>query len=52
LGGCIALVVFSVVWILMPGGKTELLALISDLRSARRRKAVGIPDPEPAAVAD
>jgi len=35
--GCIvALVVFPAIWLFMPGGRTELLALISDVRAAAR----------------
>jgi O-antigen/teichoic acid export membrane protein len=38
LGGMVALPAFCAAWILMPGGKAQLIGLASDLRSAFRRK--------------
>jgi PST family polysaccharide transporter len=52
MGGCLALVVFSGVWILIPGGRAELMSLVSDLRSTRQRKGLGIKDAETAGIAD
>lgn len=34
----VALIVFSGAWLLMPGGKAELMGLVSDLRSALQKK--------------
>jgi PST family polysaccharide transporter len=51
LGCLIALVVFPVIWLLMPGGKTELIALISDLRAAVQGKVTRIETTEPVAIA-
>jgi PST family polysaccharide transporter len=39
LGALAAAVLFPTVWLLMPGGKNELLDLFSDLRSVVRRKS-------------
>lgn len=52
LGGMTALAVFSGIWILLPGGKTELVAFASDLRSALRRKVSRVVIAEPAAALD
>jgi PST family polysaccharide transporter len=51
MGSIVALAVFPGVWLLMPGGKTELIALISDLRAAVQRKVNPIDSVERAAVA-
>ncbi|MES2692299.1 MAG: lipopolysaccharide biosynthesis protein [Verrucomicrobiota bacterium] len=39
LGAVVAFLVFAATWLLLPGGRSELLSLISDLRNALRRKA-------------
>jgi PST family polysaccharide transporter len=51
-GACVSLAVFSTVWLLIPGGRAELMSLVSDLHFTRRQKELGIKDGEPAAVAD
>ena len=38
LGGLVALTVFPLTWVLMPGGKAELADLLSDVRSALHRR--------------
>jgi O-antigen/teichoic acid export membrane protein len=38
LTGLVALIVFSGAWMLMPGGKAELMGLVADLRSALQKK--------------
>ena len=38
LSSLVALVVFSGAWMLMPGGKAELMGLVADLRSALQKK--------------
>jgi O-antigen/teichoic acid export membrane protein len=48
-GGCAAGVVFFGIWLLLPGSKTELKDLISDLRSALQQKKIGIKIIEPVA---
>ena len=51
--GCVAaLVIFPALWMLMPGGRSELLALVSDVRSALRRKVSGKQPAEPVPAAN
>jgi PST family polysaccharide transporter len=40
LGSLIGALVFLGAWMLMPGGKTELMSLVSDVRSALQRKGI------------
>lgn len=53
LGGCVAMVIFPTAWLLLPGGKAELMGLASDLLSAlQKRKAKRTKPVEPVSVAD
>jgi hypothetical protein len=52
LGCCLAIVIFPAAWMLMPGGKDDLKALINDLRTAFQQKATGLGVADPVAVAD
>jgi O-antigen/teichoic acid export membrane protein len=47
LGSVVALVIFPAFWMLMPGGRSELMALASDVRSALQRKVSGKKTVEP-----
>jgi hypothetical protein len=51
LTGLVALIVFSGAWMLMPGGKAELMGLVADLRSALQKKTVRATTLETIAVA-
>lgn len=50
--GVVAAVTFLGTWILLPGGKAELISLVSDIRSALQRKVAtrARPEAEPAIV--
>ena len=48
LGSVVSLVIFPALWMLMPGGRSELMALASDLRSVLQRKVSGKKTVEPA----
>ena len=48
----VAVAVFACVWMMMPGGKNELLTLVSDIRSALQRKGAGRKTIEPVPVAN
>jgi PST family polysaccharide transporter len=50
LGGLVAIVVFSSAWMLIPGGKAELLGLVADLRSALQKTTGRATTLEPEAV--
>jgi PST family polysaccharide transporter len=52
LGCSLAAVVFPAAWMLMPGGNREFLALVSDVRSALQKKAVGVGPSEAAVMAN
>jgi hypothetical protein len=52
LGGLVALAVFILAWVLMPGGKAELAGLLSDVRSALQRRLPRLSPLEPVVVAD
>lgn len=52
LGSVAALIIFPAIWMLMPGGRSELLALVSDVRSALRRKVSGKQTVEPVPAAN
>jgi O-antigen/teichoic acid export membrane protein len=51
LAGLLAAAVFIGTWMLLPGGKAELMALVSDVRSALRRKIQSRKTVEPVPVA-
>ena len=52
LGGLVALTVFPLAWVLMPGGKAELAELLSDVRSALHKRLPQLSPVEPVVVAD
>ena len=51
LSSLVALVVFSGAWMLMPGGKAELIGLVADLRSALQKKTGRATTLEPLSLA-
>ena len=50
LGSVIGSLVFLSAWMLMPGGKAELMGLVADLRAALQKKKDGATAFEPVAV--
>ena len=52
LGGLVALTVFPLTWVLMPGGKAELAELLADVCSALHRRLPRLSPAEPVVVAD